>query len=205
MRRTILGFILSASAFALGSVADAQTAPDDDLLGGERYSLIYSPEVPLGGSTLGQAIGRAANGGGIHNLGLEISSKTGFVARYHAQLDYTYAGGLSGVRLEPLGFGWAVPLVRTESVGFEIEPLLSLADGLLLFTDDSSGNSNVTFLLGAGAEVQANLILGPFYLFASPLGIELRYLEVTSGAGQQVTAGAAVYYRFRVGLGVRYW
>jgi len=205
MRLPITGLVSAALVLALAGVAEAQAAPPDDgVLGGHRLSLIYSPEVPLGAGSLGQAIHNAAGGAGIQNLGLEVSTRTGFVARYHAQLDYTYGDGLSGVRLEPLAFGWAVPLIHTDAVGLEVEPLLSLADGILLFTRDDAGNSNVTFLLGAGVEGQLNLVLGPVYLFASPLGLEVRYLAVTSGDGHVATTGADVYYRFRLGIGVRY-
>jgi len=172
--------------------------------GWERFSLIYSPELLLSNSSLGPALHQAAQGDGIHNIGIESSMQTGWFARYHAQLDYTYGDGFSGVRLEPLGFGWAFPLVRSRSVSFEIEPLVSLADMTLLFTHDNENNSNVTFLLGSSVEVQANLLLGPIYIFASPLGLELRYLKATSGEGGATTTGADPYYRFRVGIGVQY-
>ncbi len=170
----------------------------------ERFSLIYSPEVPLSGTSFGQAIGNAAHGNAIQNIGLEVSTKTGYLSRYHLQLDYISAYGESGVRIEPLAFGWALPMVATESVRFELEPLISLADGVLLFTRDLAGNPNVTFLLSSGAEVQLNLALGSFYLFASPVGIELRYLQIASGIGHQDSWGTDWFYRFRAGLGVQY-
>lgn len=209
-----LGLIVS-----WGGMATAQDAPPPPSSEGQpapvpapapvdlpwnRFSLIYSPEIDLSNSSLGQALRQATQGAGLHNIGLETSTQTGWVARYHAQLDYTYGYGFSGVRLEPLGFGWALPLVRTRALSLEIEPLLSLADGLFLFTTDAANNSNVTFVLSAGAEVQANLVVGPIYVFASPVGIELRYLEVTSGAGGTTTTGADPLFRFRIGVGVQY-
>jgi hypothetical protein len=172
----------------------------------DRLAFIYSPEIALSNSSLRQALNKAAAGDGVHNLGFEYSTQTGWVARYHAQLDFTSGYGLNGVRIEPLGVGWALPLIRGPGVGLEIEPLLSLADGLFLFSNQagSNGNGNVTFLLSSGAEVQVNLTLGAFYAFASPIGFELRYLEVTNGSGGTVTTGADAYWRFRVGIGFQY-
>ena len=112
--------------------------------------------------------------------------------------------GANGVRLEPLGFGWAIPLVRAPGFGLEIEPLLSLADGILLFTNDDSNGSNVSFLLGSGAEIQLNMIIGPFYAFLSPIGLEVRWLEVTNGVDGSTWTGADAFWRFRVGIGVQY-
>jgi hypothetical protein len=188
-----------------------------------RFSLIYSPEVGLGNSGNGSLIngGNGANGNGgrnigltvngqtnsgvgIHNIGVETSSATGFFARYHAALDYSYGYGYSGVRIEPLGFGWALPIVRTNDVSLEIEPLVSVADGTLLFSNDQNNNANVTFLMSSGAEVQANLVVGPLYLFASPVGVQLRWLEATSGSGSETIAGADWLWRFRMGIGFQY-
>lgn len=170
----------------------------------ERFSLIYSPEVALSNTSLGEAVHRVPQGADVQNIGFEVSSLTGWLARYHAQLDFTHGYGANGIRFEPLGFGWAIPLVRSPGFGLEIEPLLSLADGMFLFTNDDGGGSNVTFLLGSGAEVQLNMTIGPFYAFLSPLGIEVRWLEVTSGEGGNVWTGADPFWRFRVGIGVQY-
>jgi hypothetical protein len=188
-----------------------------------RFSLIYSPEVSLGSSGNLSIIngGNGANGNGshgtgltvaaqnstgvgIHNIGLETSTPTGFFARYHATLDYSYGYGYSGVRIEPLGFGWAFPIVRTDSVSFEVEPLVSLVDGTLLFSNDQNNNANVTFLASSGAEVQANLTVGPIYFFASPVGMQLRWLEATTGDGGGTGTGADWLWRFRAGVGFQY-
>jgi hypothetical protein len=170
----------------------------------ERFSLIYSPEVALQDTSFGSAVNRAGRGNDIQNIGFEISSLTGWFTRYHAQIDFTHGYGANGIRLEPLAFGWALPLVRSPGFGLEVEPLLSLADGILLFTNDPDNGQNVTFLLGSGAEVQLNMIVGPFYAFLSPLGVEVRWLEVTSGTGGSAYGGADPLWRFRVGVGVQY-
>jgi hypothetical protein len=170
----------------------------------ERFSLIYSPEVALSDTSLGEAVNRIPHGADVQNIGFEVSSLTGWFTRYHAQLDFTHGYGANGIRFEPLAFGWAIPLVRVPGFGLEIEPLLSLADGLLLFTNDDNRGSNVSFLLGSGAEVQLNMLVGPFYAFLSPIGVEVRWLEVTSGAGGSSWGGADPFWRFRVGVGVQY-
>jgi hypothetical protein len=169
-----------------------------------RFSLLYSPEVLFADPPLGRAINQAAQGGGIHNLGIEISQQTGWAARYHVQLDYTYGYGYSGVRLEPLGFGWAFPLIRTAATSLELEPLVSVADGLLLFSNDARNNGNATFLLSSGAEVQLNLVVSNFYVYASPVGIELRWLEALSGYNSTTYTGADWLWRFRIGAGFQY-
>ncbi len=170
----------------------------------ERFSLIYSPEVALADGSLGEDMRRLPNGADVQNIGFELSQLTGWLARYHVSLDFTHGYGANGIRFEPLGFGWALPLVRAPGFGLEIEPLLSLADGMILFSHDDSNASNVTFLLGSGAEIQLNMVIGPFYAFLSPLGIEARWLEVTNGTGGDTYTGADAFWRFRIGVGVQY-
>src|SRR5581483_1963499 len=120
----------------------------------ERFSVIYSPEILLSDTAFDKALNKAGRGEGVHNIGFEISTLAGWFTRYHAQLDFIHGYGANGVRLEPLAFGWALPLVRTPGFGMEIEPLIALADGILLSTNDDRGDNNVTFMLGSGAEVQ---------------------------------------------------
>ncbi len=196
----VLGWAGAAAADVIVEPAVVQPAP----MGFERFSLIYSPEVALADSSFGQAAPRIPNGADVQNIGFEVSSLTGWLARYHAQLDFTHGYGANGIRLEPLGFGWALPLIRAPGFGREIEPLLALADGILLFSHDSNGASNASFFLGSGAEIQLNMIIGPFYAFLSPIGIEVRWLEVTSGAGGSAWTGADPFWRFRIGIGVQY-
>jgi hypothetical protein len=207
MKRWLPGMMAMFAMGAWAGPAVAQQAmvvepPEPPVF--ERFSLIYSPEVALSDTSLGEAIHRIPHGADVQNIGFEVSSLTGWYTRYHAQIDFTHGYGANGIRLEPLAFGWAIPLVRAPGFGLEIEPLLSLADGLLLFTNDDNNGSNVTFLLGSGAEVQLNLLVGPFYAFLSPLGVEVRWLEVTSGNGGNAWGGADPFWRFRVGVGVQY-
>ncbi len=193
-----------ALAWAGSATADTDVPPPDEGMGWERFSVLYSPEVELSDTSLGPALQSALRGNGVQNFGLESSMQTGWLARYHAQLDYTYGYGFSGVRFEPLGFGWAFPIVRNREMRLEIEPLFSAADFLFLFSKDAANNANVTFLLSTGVEVQLNLTVGPFYVYASPLGLELRYLEVTTGSLGAITTGMDPFFRFRLGVGIQY-
>jgi hypothetical protein len=207
MRSWALLGILASATWANTAAADVVVEPaviEPYPPGFERFSLIYSPEVGLADGTLGEAANHLPNGATVQNIGFEISQLTGWLARYHAQLDFTSGYGANGVRLEPLGFGWALPLIRAPGFGLELEPLLSLADGILFFTHDDNNGSNVSFLLGSGAEIQLNMIIGPFYAFLSPIGIEVRWLEITNGVGGNTWTGADAFWRFRVGIGVQY-
>jgi hypothetical protein len=112
--------------------------------------------------------------------------------------------GVSGVRLDPFGFGWAIPLVRGRDEGVELEPILSLLDGDLFFTTDQTGGSNVTLFLSSSASLQANFFVDSFYCFVSPIGIAVRYVEVTSGTGGKAIGGADPYWLFRLGVGIQY-
>jgi hypothetical protein len=176
--------------------------------GWDRFSLVYAPEILLANSSLPALNGPGTSSWGAgttyQNIGLELSSRTGWLMRYHGVLAYSNVNGISGISLNPFGFGWAIPLVHSRHFGVEIEPILSLLDASLFFTNDQTGGSNVTFLLGAGASLQANLYLDTFYAFASPVGIEVRYLEATTGTGGKATGGADPYWLFRVGVGVQY-
>jgi hypothetical protein len=196
--------VLSLAATATAEVAVEPGYIEPGPPGWERFSLIYSPEVALEGGSLGEAAHRIPNGADVQNIGFELSQLTGWLTRYHAQLDFTHGYGANGIRFEPLAFGWALPLLRGRDFGLEFEPLLSLADGMVLFTHDDNNGSNVSFLLGSGAEIQLNMTVGPFYAFLSPLGIEVRWLEVTNGAGGNAWTGADAFWRFRVGVGVQY-
>ncbi len=172
----------------------------------DRFSVIYSPEIALSNGSLpapNSSKGITA-GTTFENIGLEMSSLRGPFGRYHAQIAYTNVNGVSGIRLDPIGFGWAVPISRGRHFGVEIEPILSFVDGVLLFTDDKAGSPNVTFYMSSGASLQINAYSDSFYCFVSPIGIELRYLEITSGTGGNVYGGADPYWRFRVGLGLQY-
>jgi hypothetical protein len=196
--------VLALAAPALADVIVEPATVEPYPPGFERFSVIYSPEVALQTGTLGEPANHFPNGADVQNIGFELSQLTGWLARYHAQLDFTHGYGANGIRFEPLGFGWALPLVRAPGFALEFEPLLSLADGMVLFSHDDSSNSNVSFLLGSGAEVQLNMVVGPFYAFLSPIGIEVRWLEVTSGAGGTGWVGADPFWRFRIGVGVQY-
>jgi hypothetical protein len=173
----------------------------------DRFSVIYSPEISLSNSTLPAPNSTAgiSMGTTIQNIGLEMSSFRGWpFGRYHAQIAYSNVNGVSGFRLDPLGIGWAVPLAWGRHSGVELEPVLMLVDAILFFTHDQAGGSNVTFFMSSGAELQMNLYADNFYCFVSPIGIELRYLEITSGAGGKAYGAADPYWRFRVGVGVQY-
>jgi len=196
--------LLSCAATATAEIVVEPAYVDPYPPGFERFSLIYSPEVALDDGSLGEAAHRVPNGATVQNIGFELSQLTGWYARYHVQLDFTSGYGANGIRFEPLAFGWALPLVRAPGFSLEFEPLLSLADGMLLLTHDDNNGSNVTFLLGSGAEVQLNMTVGPFYAFLSPLGVEIRWLEVTNGAGGAAWTGGDAFWRFRVGVGVQY-
>ena len=175
--------------------------------GWDRFSLIYSPEILLSHSSLPALNGGTqSTGPGTteQNIGLELSSRTGRLMRYHGQLAYSNINGVSGISLNPFGFGWAIPLARGRNVGVELEPILSLLDASLFFTTDQTGGNNVSFLLGSGAALQANFFLDSFYAFVAPIGIEVRYLEVTSGTGGKATGGADPYWLFRLGVGIQY-
>jgi hypothetical protein len=217
MNHRIWSGVMAGGAMLLGMVAraDVYVAPSPLYPPeGDRFSLIYSPEVGLANGSLpapngvhGDVLGirnGLGQGATFENIGLEISSLAGIFGRYHGQLAYTNVGGISGVRLDPLGVGWAFPIIRGNHFGIEIEPMISVVDGVLLFTDDQDGKSNVTFFLSSGAEVQFNFYVDAFYFFASPLGVEVRYLEATSGSGSNVYTGADPYWRFRVGIGLQY-
>jgi hypothetical protein len=201
--RKLVGGILAVSSLLWAGFARAQVAlgPAVPI---DRFSLIYSPEVALANTSLGESIHRLPNGADVQNIGFELSTLTGWYSRYHAQIDYTHGYGADGIRFEPLAFGLALPVVQGPGLQLEIEPLLSLVDGMVLFTHDVDNAGNVTFLLGSGAEVQLNLGIGPFYAFLSPIGLELRWLEVTNGTGGKSYGGADVFWRFRVGVGVQY-
>ena len=201
--RTIVGGFLALCVLSAAGFARADEVVVGPAIPLERLSLIYSPEVDLS-SSLGDSMRRIPNGADVQNIGLEISSLTGWYTRYHAQIDFTHGYGADGVRFEPLAFGLALPLVRGPGLQLEIEPLLSIFDGMLLFTHDDANNGNVTFLLGSGAEVQLNLGVGPFYAFLSPIGVELRWLEITNGEGGNNYEGADAFWRFRIGVGVQY-
>jgi hypothetical protein len=206
MRSRMPVVVGALAAVGWAGVAAAQTAVVVEPLAPafERFSLIYSPEIALQDTSFGSALNRAGRGDGIQNIGFEISSLTGWYTRYHVQIDFTHGYGANGVRLEPLAFGWALPLVRAPGFGLEIEPLLSLADGILLVTDDDNHGQNVTFLLGSGAEVQLNMTVGPFYAFLSPIGLEVRWLQITSGDRGSAYGGADPLWRLRIGVGVQY-
>jgi hypothetical protein len=193
---------MAATATAEVVVEPAYVEPAP--LGWERFSVIYSPEVALADGSLGEATRHLPNGANVQNIGFELSQLTGWLARYHVQLDFTSGYGANGIRFEPLGFGWALPLIRGRDFGLELEPLLSLADGMVLFTHDDSNGSNVSFLLGSGAEIQLNMTVGPFYAFLSPIGVEVRWLEVTNGAGGATWTGGDPFWRFRAGIGIQY-
>jgi hypothetical protein len=171
-----------------------------------RFSLIYSPEIALANSSLPapNSTRGMESGTTFQNIGFEMSTVRGPFGRYHAQLAYTNVNGVSGIRLDPLGIGWAVPLAWGHRWVVELEPILSLIDGVLLFTNDPAGNANVTFYMSSGAELQLNVVSNNFYAYVAPIGIELRYLEITSGPGGNVYGAGDPFWRFRLGLGVQY-
>jgi hypothetical protein len=209
--RLSLGSIVAMAVAGFGMTGLAQSEePTGPYPEWDRFSVIYSPEIALANVSLpapsatnpSQGIGAGTT---FQNIGLEMSSLRAWpFGRYHAQIAYTNVNGISGVRLDPLGIGWAIPLTRGRSFGVEIEPILQLIDGVLLFTHDQAGGSNVTFFMSSGAALQVNFYSESFYCFVSPIGIELRYLEITSGAGGNVYGAADPYWRFRVGLGLQY-
>jgi hypothetical protein len=171
-----------------------------------RISLIYSPEIPLVNGTFGQM-------DVLHSIGAELSVPTGGGVRYHLQLAYLTIDGLSGMRLEPLTFGFAIPLVVQGAFRLEIEPMISFVDLAVLFNDESSGNAG--FYVSSGVSAQVNLSYGPLYFFLSPIGFELRYFgdipQETSifgiGTGtfsQNAVGGPDLNYRLRVGIGFQY-
>jgi len=171
-----------------------------------RLSLIYDPEIGLSNGPLSLA-------DPLHAIGLELSVHAGGAIRYHLQLAYVDLSGISGVRLDPLTFGWVFPIVSQGDFRLEIEPTVSFLDLVLL-----AGNGNVGFFFSSGVGAQVNLIYGPVYFFISPIGFEVRYLgvipnlaqseSVTTGldstnTGSTIT-GADVSYRLRFGVGFQY-
>ena len=199
--------LIFAAGGAISARADYDRAPEP-YPGWDRFSLIYSPEIALSNGSLptpnGAGVKGITAGTTFQNIGLELTSRTGAYSRYHGELAYSNVKGDSGISLKPFGFGWAIPLLRGRDEGIELEPMISLLDGTLFFTDDQAGGSNITLFLSSGASLQANFYLDSFYCFASPIGIEVRYLEVTSGTGGKATGGADPYWLFRLGVGVQY-
>ncbi len=169
-----------------------------------RLSLIYDPEIGLvEGSQLGIP-------DVIHSIGIELSTHVGGAIRYHLQFAYANVDGVSGLRLDPLTFGWVVPLVSQGDFRLELEPTVSLVDFLIFF-----GNSNAVGLFSSGVGAQVNLAYGPVYFFISPIGFEVRYLGIAtqngtdvSGSGSSssnnVQAEVDVGYRLRFGVGFQY-
>jgi hypothetical protein len=70
--------LCAGAALAWAGAAAGQTPTGAvEPLSWERFSLIYSPEVALSNSSLGQALQQAAQGDGVHNIGFETSTQTG--------------------------------------------------------------------------------------------------------------------------------
>ena len=177
-----------------------------------RISLIYSPEIPIVNGAFGQQ-------DVVHSIGAELSLPSGGGVRYHLQAAYLTVDGLSGLRLEPLTFGWAIPLVSQGRFRLEIEPMISFVDVAMLFNvavlNTEQGSSNVGLYVSSGVSAQVNLAYGPLYVFLSPLGFELRYFglvpqenylfgEDLGTYGESAAGGADLDYRLRVGVGFQY-
>jgi hypothetical protein len=169
-----------------------------------RLSLIYDPEIGLAeGSELGLP-------DVIHAIGLELSVHAGGAVRYHLQFAYANVSGLSGIRLEPLTFGWVFPVLSQGDFRIEIEPTVSFVDFLLLFANN--GTSNVVAFFGSGLGAQVNLSYGPVYFFLSPIGFELRYLGISSASStgadgsssNNVATEGDLGYRLRIGVGFQF-
>jgi hypothetical protein len=169
-----------------------------------RLSLIYDPEIGLAeGSELGLP-------DVVHAIGVELSVPTGPTVRYHLQLAYANVSGLSGIRLEPLTFGWVFPVLSQGDFRIEIEPTVSFVDLLLLFANN--GSSNVVALFGSGVGAQVNLSYGPVYFFISPVGFEVRYLGISSAnstaadgsTNNNVATEVDLGYRLRFGVGYQF-
>jgi hypothetical protein len=171
-----------------------------------RLSLIYDPEIGLvEGSELGIP-------DVIHSIGLELSVHASGPIRYHLQFAYANVDGFSGIRLDPLTFGWVIPLLSQGDLRLELEPTVSFVDCLLL-----SGNSNAVVLFSSGIGAQVNLAYGPLYFFISPVGFEVRYLGIATQNGTSDNLGSDsgsssnnvatevdLGYRLRFGIGFQY-
>jgi hypothetical protein len=167
-----------------------------------RISLIYDPEIPL---TTGANLSLTEP---AHSIGFELSVPSGRSVRYHVQLAYVAFDGVSGIRLDPLTFGYVIPLITQREFRLEIEPTISFLDAILFFTQNGSGDEALFLSSGIGAQV--NLSFGPLYVFVSPVGLEIRYFGLVPEQNDDLSwsenavSGAELTYRIRVGVGLQF-
>jgi hypothetical protein len=213
---------LAAVTLLLGSAARAEGST-------LHLTLTYEPAVLATKGWFGNIPPNSAETFGVtmHNVGVDLSVGGGQF-RYHFRLSYTdfvqtageSAEGLSetvsisanGTRIDPLEFGWAIPVLRSGGWGVEVEPMISLLETFFVSAPSeesgggTTGTTSTLLLLGAGFGVGVNVDFGMFHAVLKPINFDIVYFEddlnPPAGATSTSLSGANLMYRFGIGLGI---
>lgn len=170
-----------------------------DVNGGTRIGLVYIPHIPVNSSDLSLDTPQ-------HNIGVEFAFGKSYF-RYHLTVAYSTVpiSGVSvqGVRLEPVTFGVAIPVHRKEGFRVEVEPTFALLNFNVLGISGTRGGSGALAAISSGVDVRLNFAFGHFFVAASPLGFDLRWIAAigADNFGADGGVGAAVDYRPRIFVG----
>lgn len=187
------GYAPSAPTYAPSApVAAAESSSNAVGPPPSRFAIIFQPNFPLTGSAL-------KFNSTLVNFGADLSVPIGYNgARYHLGLMYTTVGDLFGGRLEPLQFGWSIPLYKQDALSIEVEPQVSFPEVQFL-----AGAGDAAFFFGPGADVQVTATWQRFFFLLQPVGADVRIFGVELNRGHS-NFDAAFEYRLRFGAGIQF-
>ncbi len=165
--------MVHASCSLLAVVAAALTpTPDRVVETPLRVGFSYSHVTGQSGDLAEKGLSSSA-------LGLDFAFRDGRAIRKHLQIAHQWetAGPLSrkGFRLDLLDLGFPIPIV-SRAVYVQVEPILRLLRGQLLFESVAGSNSSLLYRIESGFATQ--LVVGYDVWFATfaPLSVDFRYV-----------------------------
>ncbi len=164
---------------ATACITRLTTAPE-----GLRLSAFYLSEVGV--------TGQFANPVPSTVFGIEVAPSLGAL-RWHASIAFQNLNGSNGVRIDLLAFGLPLELFKfNDGRGhLELEPILAFPVEVVAAPELYSD---------VEARIAVNLVMGRLYASATVVGIEARWLAITSYS----TVGFGCEWPLRGGLGVQF-